>query len=35
MLRYSPHLRREVRVFLKAAAGEMRLDVLPAPLKDS
>jgi len=29
LLRYSPHLKREVKVFLKAAATEMKLEVLP------
>ena len=31
LLRYSPHLRREVQQFLKAAATEMAVDVLPTP----
>ncbi|WP_319582322.1 DUF4911 domain-containing protein [uncultured Pseudodesulfovibrio sp.] len=35
LLRYSPHLAREVRAFLKAAATEIELEVLPAPLRES
>lgn len=33
LLRYSPHLRREMKTFLKAAATEMAIEVLPAPIK--
>ncbi|WP_319541092.1 DUF4911 domain-containing protein [uncultured Pseudodesulfovibrio sp.] len=29
MLRYSPHLKREAKAFLKAAATEMELEILP------
>ncbi|MEZ7195877.1 DUF4911 domain-containing protein [Pseudodesulfovibrio sp. 9FUS] len=35
LLRYSPHLKREVRTFLKAAATEMDVAILPTPLQDS
>jgi len=28
-LRYSPHLKREMRTFLKAAATQMEIEVLP------
>ena len=35
LLRYSPHLGREMRDFLKAAATEMTVEVLPLPLKES
>ncbi|NDV18789.1 DUF4911 domain-containing protein [Pseudodesulfovibrio sp. JC047] len=32
VLRYSPHLKREVQVFLKAVATEMKMEVIPTPL---
>lgn len=35
LLRYSPHLGREMRTFLKAAATEMNVDILPSPRKAS
>ena len=35
LLRYSPHLGREIKTFLKAAATEMDLEVLPAPVQNS
>ncbi|WP_338669211.1 DUF4911 domain-containing protein [Pseudodesulfovibrio methanolicus] len=34
LLRYSPHLAREVRMFLRAAATEMAVEILPAPLQE-
>ncbi|MBI9078770.1 MAG: DUF4911 domain-containing protein [Pseudodesulfovibrio sp.] len=30
-LRYSPHLKREIDIFLKAVATEMEIRILPAP----
>jgi len=35
LLRYSPHLAREVRTFLKAAATEMKVTILPDPPQKS
>jgi len=35
LLRYSPHLAREVRTFLKAAATEMKVAILPDPPQKS
>ncbi|WP_316898693.1 DUF4911 domain-containing protein [Pseudodesulfovibrio indicus] len=33
LLRYSPHLKREMGAFIKQAATEMELEILPAPLR--
>jgi len=35
LLRFSPHLKREVKTFLKAAGTEMKVEILPAPLRES